>query len=295
MSRAVLFISKRLGLRCASLIHELAPETLAAIVTIDDRGDVRSALDEIVAFAQHSAVPVHVAADAAEAASLLTRYRPDVVFCVSWYWFVRTETLASVPLGFIGIHFSLLPRYRGGSPLVWTIINGESTGGVSLFSLAPKMDTGDVWDQRPFAIPADATIGDVLPIAEETALEMLRDDYRAILSGTLHPKPQAGDANVVPMRKPEDGEVDWEQPARRVFDFVRAQSHPYPGAFTVVEGRRVRLWRAHFGGPSDGNPGEIVRAGDRPAIVCGDGNSIVIDEADGELPTGAVAGAKVKR
>jgi methionyl-tRNA formyltransferase len=139
------------------------------------------------------------------------------------------------------------------------------------------MDEGPLWAQRPLRIPAEAYVDTVLASAERLTVEMLGDVYPGILSGQIRPRPQVGEANVVPMRRPEDGLIDWSQPARRVFDFVRAQSRPYPGAFTS-DG--VRIWRASIGPWISGPPGTVVDAAGRAGIVCGDGIALIVEESE---------------
>lgn len=267
----VLLASKALGLRWFREIEAVGQGLLRAVITIDDRDDVRSALDEIKRSGEELRVPVHVAADRDDAERMVLEYAPRIAFCVSWYWFVRRRVLESVPLGFLGVHFSLLPRYRGGSPLVWAMINGERESGVSLFTLASRMDEGEIWGQRAFPIGDDEYIGDVLARAEEASIGLLRQSFPSIWSGRLKPSPQTGDPTVFPMRRPEDGRIEWNRPSRDVFNFIRAQSHPYPGAFTVVEGRKLRIWRAHVA--------EVPGCG-QLAFRCSDGKSIVAESFD---------------
>lgn len=272
MSDGVLLLaSKPLGLRWFREIVSLEPRSLTAVITIDDRADVRSALDDIRRFGEECGVPVHVAPQREEADRILLEYAPRIAFCVSWYWFLPKRVLESVPLGILGVHFSLLPRYRGGSPLVWAIINGERESGVSLFTLTAKMDEGDIWAQRAFPIGEEEYIAEVLARAEEISVTILHESYRAIVAGELAPRPQTGEANVVPMRRPEDGRIDWNRSAREVFNFIRAQSRPYPGAFTDAGGTALRIWRARI---ADSAPEDEL------AFVCGDGRSIVVESSE---------------
>lgn len=267
-ARTLFFISKRLGLDSVELIARIAPETMAGIVTIDDRNDARSVLDEIVAFGHARGVPVHVVTNRAEAEALVPRYAPDLVLVVCWYWIISGETLAIPRLGFAGVHASLLPKYRGGSPLVWAIINGEREAGVSLFRFEHGMDDGDLWAQRRFEIAPDAYVSDVIATVDRHMLDMLTEMYPRMLDGSATPRPQVGEPTFVRSRKPSDGLIDWSLPAQKVFDFIRAQSHPYPGAFTFFGDRKVHIWRARISDAREAN-----------AIPCGDGQVIVIEQS----------------
>jgi methionyl-tRNA formyltransferase len=264
----VLLATKALGLRWLREIARLDQEALQAVITFDDRADVRSALGAIQDAGEELHIPVHVAVDRDDSERILLDFAPRLAFCVSWYWFVRRRVLEAVPLGVLGVHFSLLPRYRGGSPLVWAMIHGERESGVSLFTLVSRMDEGDIWAQRAFPIGDDEYIGAVLTRAEETSIALLRENFSSIWSGELQPRPQMGSATVFPMRKPEDGKIDWSRPSAEIFDFIRAQSHPYPGAFAIRDGRTLRIWRCHIdSGPSAG----------QPSFRCSDGKFIVAD------------------
>jgi len=271
MSGALLLASKALGLRWFREIERLAPGELRGVVTLDDRHDVRSALQDFERLGKELGVPVHVVAERNDADRILLEYAPRIAFCVSWYWFVGRQVRESVPLGMLGVHFSLLPRYRGGSPLVWALINGEREAGVSLFTLTGRMDEGEIWAQRAFPIADHEYIAEVLQRAEETSIGILHDACHDILSGRLKPRPQVGVPSVFPMRKPEDGRIDWNRPSREVFNFIRAQSHPYPGAFADVGDKRLRIWRCHI---AEAAPDGAL------AFVCSDGKAIVVEESE---------------
>ena len=280
--RTLLFISKPLGLRAAECIAEIAPETLAGIVTIDDRADTRSACDAILAFGERHGVPVRVAANRQDSEAIVRDVAPDLVVVIGWYWLISEETLRIPRRGFAGVHASLLPRYRGNAPLVWTIINGDSEGGVTLFQFTPGMDDGPLWDQRAFPIPLDMDIAGALAVVEDLTVDMLRKNYRGMLDGSITPRPQIGEPTFCKLRRPRDGAIDWTWPAKRVYDFVRAQTRPYPGAFMLINDAEVRIWRATMSrmAASDARPGTLVAAGDRRGVVCGDGSILVIEEAE---------------
>jgi methionyl-tRNA formyltransferase len=144
-----------------------------------------------------------------------------------------------------GIHASLLPKYRGGAPLVWAIINGEKTTGVSLFYFDQGVDTGDVIAQKKIEISDTDDIRTVYEKATLAAVDVLRESLPLIREGQAPRIPQDhANATIFPQRKPEDGLIDWTRTPDEIRNFIRAQTRPYPGAFTVLEGKKVTIWDA---------------------------------------------------
>jgi methionyl-tRNA formyltransferase len=171
--------------------------------------------------------------------------RPDLILVIGWYHMVPHSLRELAPRGCVGIHGSLLPRYRGGAPLVWAMIHGEREAGVSLFHLADGVDDGDVVAQRSFPIGPDDSIREALARATAASVELVEKYVPLLLNGTAPRTPQDhSGATHFPQRSPEDGRIDWTWSAARIRDFVRAQTRPYPGAFTEIGGKRVTLWDA---------------------------------------------------
>ena len=282
----VLFLgSKALGAAFLAALHRLEPGALIGAITIDDRHDVRTAFNEIAAYCNSQGIPLHVARNRAHSETLIRELAPQLCMISGWYWILSPAILSSVPHGFIGSHFSLLPKYRGGSPLVWALINGEPEVGVSLFSFVEGVDEGCIWAQQRVPVGADEYIGDVLQRLEAATLHTLDTRYRAILNGEVHPVEQDHSAaTYCAVRSPCDGEIYWRSPAADVFNFIRAQSHPYPGAFTWLEGVRLTIWRArrdsaiHYG-----TPGQVSMVTPNGVhVVCGDHRAIIVETVERE-------------
>src|SRR5687767_5662374 len=152
----VMFLgSKRAGLRCLDAMLDVEASSIVAALTLDDTADVRSVHNEFAVLAEKHSVPLHTVSRRSEVQPLLGRHTPDLCIVVGWYWLVADTLITSVSKGFIGIHFSLLPLYRGSSPLVWAMLNGERETGVSMFSLVKDVDAGDIWGQRRVPIEKD--------------------------------------------------------------------------------------------------------------------------------------------
>jgi len=275
--------SKAFGLRCLEHLSDSPAADVVGLMTLDDRDDPRNAFEDLQAGAAERGVPF-VVTDRASSSKEIKKFSPDLCVVAGWYWLIDDTTLYSVPMGFVGLHFSLLPLYRGGSPLVWAMINGETSVGVSLFSFETGMDEGPIWGQATVPVERHESVGDVLPRLEIAAVELLGEAIPAILDGTAAPRGQDHSrATYCAQRRPEDGKIDWALPAERVHDFIRAQSHPYPGAFTVFDGQNLTLWSSReIAYRYYGTPGQVVFVGDEVAVVCGDAKPLAIGSVQTE-------------
>ena len=172
---------------------------------------------------------------------IISEIKPDVIIVVGWYYMVPKEIRDLAIKGAWGIHASLLPNYAGGAPLVWAIINGEEKTGVSLFKLESGIDDGPIIAQKEISINKDDHIKEVYKKATEASKILLLKSLKNI--DKLIPKVQNKKEIVVyPQRSPKDGLIDWEKSPKEIYDFIRAQSKPYPGAFFIVGNKKVIIW-----------------------------------------------------
>jgi len=174
----------------------------------------------------------------------LSSWQPELFVVIGWYHLIPAHVRALAALGTVGIHWSLLPKYRGGSPLVWAMINGENETGASLFYLEEKIDAGKVLAQAKVLI-GEEEVGDLIPKLNEVSGQLVLEYIPKILTGTAAPWEQdEAAATFFPPRSPEDGKIDWRWPARRIYNFIRAQTLPYPCAFTYYRGRKIKIVKA---------------------------------------------------
>ena len=149
MYNRVLFIGSKLsGYRVLKLIHEISPDTLVGCVTINDSEDGRSEYNSILDYCHNMNISVDVLDGKCDLTDSIRKYKPDLCIVMGWYYIIPLNLLEKVKGGFIGIHNSLLPLYRGFAPVVWAIISGESETGFSVFSFDKGMDTGKIWYQE---------------------------------------------------------------------------------------------------------------------------------------------------
>lgn len=284
--RIVVVGSKSICLRVLRTVLGVGA-VVSGVITIDDGSDTRSRFADLVATAELNSIPVALAARRQDADEAWRELDPSLVIVAGWYWLIHPGLLEGRTV--VGFHNSLLPRYRGGAPLVWAMIAGERQVGVSMFELDAGMDSGPLWGQAVVGVGPDDYVGDVLPRIEDASERLLGLRLPDLLAGEGRPVAQTGEPTYCAQRHSEDGRIDWTRPADRVRDFIRAQSSPYPGAFTERAGKRVTIWRADVGPAALGAPGHVIGG----AIVCGDRRTIVplataIEKSDaGQVHTGA--------
>jgi methionyl-tRNA formyltransferase len=170
---------------------------------------------------------------------------PDLIIVAGWHYIIKSETLNIPRLGTVGLHSSLLPKYRGGSPLVWQLINGEKESGVSLFYIEDGIDTGDIIGQERFFVNETDTIKDALLKSQQAGLYLLDKYVPQLLKGTA-PRVKQNEKEVfyVKQRTPLDGEINWDDTPQNIKNFIKAQTKPYPGAFTIINNKKVYIWDA---------------------------------------------------
>lgn len=177
---------------------------------------------------------------------------------VAYGGLVREPLLSAPARGWINLHFSLLPQWRGAAPVQRALIAGDSSLGASVFQLVPALDAGDVFAMRTVDVPADATADIALDILALDGADLTAGVVTAIAAGTAVARPQEGTPSVAPKLTLDDGALDWAQPLSAVFSRFRGVT-PEPGAHTTVGGQRVKILAAAMGSEADEPlaPGEL--------------------------------------
>lgn len=170
---------------------------------------------------------------------------PDLIIVCGWQRLICKEILDIPHLGAIGFHSSMLPKYRGRAPVNWAIIMGERETGITMFYLKPDADAGDIIAQRAFPILFNDDCDSVYRKAARSGAELIAEYLPRIEKGTA-PKihNESSSYPVYPKRTPADGLIDFNRSALDVYNFVRALTKPYPGAYYYDEqGRKVTVWK----------------------------------------------------
>ncbi len=234
--------------------------------------------------------------NADETLAVVGELEPELVFVVGWSQLVRDRFIALAREGVFGMHPTLLPRHRGRAPIPWAILTGLARTGVTLFEIVdPTADSGAIVGQREVEISPDETATTLFARIAEAHVELTRELVPQLLARRAPRIPQdPGRASSWPKRSPADGIIDWETRAPYLYDWVRAQTRPYPGAFTFLGDVKVIVWGARAVSLADAAPaGTIVDVLDEgPVVACGEGG-LLLEEVQtdaAELAVGARLG-----
>jgi methionyl-tRNA formyltransferase len=247
-----------------------SPHEIVAVLTRPDAAQGRRRVltpSPVAAAAQELGLPVVKTATLGDAATAaVQQHEPDLGVVVAYGGLVREPLLSAPAHGWVNLHFSLLPRWRGAAPVQRALIAGDVTTGAAVFRLVPELDAGDVLGEVRYDIPGQATAADVLDALAHRGGYLLADVVDAIADGTAVPRPQTGTPTSAPKLTLEDGRLRWEEPLERILARWQGTT-PEPGAFTTIDGARLKIL--------------VLRPGDRdvplaPGRIAEDGGDILI-------------------
>lgn len=284
----ILFLgSKSFGLEILKLLYHVSALYEWEIVCPDDSKDERSVLAEFKAFSKSNNIKFQVAPTLSILEEYVDKFNPCIMVVCGYYQILPKRLLQKVGRGVWGMHNSLLPKYRGGAPLVWQIINGENQLGSSFFKFSEGVDDGEILHQVSIKNNENMTIG----IAMQSICEMWKKElppkWKALLVLTARTYTQdESAATYCAQRKDEDGKVCWGDSAGTIDRFIRAQDWPYPRAFFLLDGKVIRIV-AHKVSKRViyGIPGQIFcRSKKVVAVCCGDNTALdlLMLEVNGE-------------
>ncbi|MEI7376556.1 bifunctional UDP-4-amino-4-deoxy-L-arabinose formyltransferase/UDP-glucuronic acid oxidase ArnA [Dickeya chrysanthemi] len=227
---------------------------------------------------------------------------PDVIFSFYYRHLLSDAILQSATHGAYNLHGSLLPRYRGRAPLNWALVNGETETGVTLHRMVTRADAGNIVAQQRVAIDESDTALSLHRKLRDVAEQLLKDALPAIAAGKAKDIAQdESQATYVGRRTPEDGRIEWQKPARTLYNLVRAVTEPWPGAFSFVGTTKFIIWQAKvrtdFAAAKPGtvlstSPLVVACGSDALEIVTGQGdNGIYLQGAQLAQSLGLVTGA----
>ncbi|MBL0176392.1 MAG: methionyl-tRNA formyltransferase [Ignavibacteria bacterium] len=261
----------------------------AVITLTEENASKRSGAIDYGGLCAEFGIPLHRVRNIndPEAVELLRSLAPDVCVVLGWSQIVREEALATARLGMVGAHASLLPRHRGRAPINWSLIKGDTETGNSLIWLAPGVDEGDIIEQTVIPITPYDTCATLYARVAESNTDMIFRFLDRIHAGERPGVPQAvTDEPRLPGRTPQDGDIDWTRSAQDVYNFIRALARPYPGAFSLLDGERMMIWRAALLPLSSplGVPGAVLGAVVSPdaascgqLVACGTGAVLLLE------------------
>jgi methionyl-tRNA formyltransferase len=292
-TRAVVFGYHNVGVRCLKVLLAAGVD-VALVVTHEDSASENIWFESVITLCQSEGIPYITPADARAPALLeqVRAARPDLMFSFYYRHMLPAELLAVAPA--FNMHGSLLPEFRGRAPVNWAVLHGATVTGATLHEMTVKPDAGAIVAQMDVPILPDDTAHEVFGKVQVAAEQALWRVLPSLLAGTaprLHNDLSKG--GYFGGRKPEDGRIDWQQPAQQVYNLHRAVAPPYPGAFTDIDGVRYVIERARLARGAHGNSGNIISLSLPPGLavvdncifgVCGDGRMLTISSltADGE-------------
>jgi len=217
---------------------------------------------------------------APEFQSVLEAFAPDAIVIIAYGQIIPARLLTIPKLGWINLHASLLPKYRGAAPINWAIVNGETISGLTTMRIDAGMDTGDMLLQQEIPIGASETAPELTNKMSEAGAPLMLATLRGLAAGSLTGRAQNNaEATMAPILKKEDGRINWSLPSQTIVNRIRGLA-PWPGATTAFRGQNCQLWGQALAaeevvaGVGAGRPGTIVRVfwEGQPAwlVICGD-------------------------
>ncbi len=254
----ILFIGNHnVGVRCLEYLLE-GPHEVVCVVGIAGDPRERDYYDSVTETARSGGIPVHMPRDinSRDIVGLLKSMSPDLITVVSYRQILRRPILDIPVRGTINLHGALLPKYRGGSPVNWAIINGETETGVTIHYIDELVDHGPIIAQRRIPIGFEDTAETVFRKVTKEGTELFREVIGYFERGDVPTsRNRTEQGSYFPRRRPEDGLIDWERSAADVYNMVRALTYPFPGAFTFLAGKKCILW---WGTPVEVRPTGVV-------------------------------------
>ena len=226
----------------------------------------------------HVFQPETIKSDSAQ--EFLKRVAPDAVVIIAYGQIVPGRLLTLPRLGWINLHASLLPRYRGAAPIHWAIANGETTTGLTTMQIDAGMDTGPTLLQHELEVGEDETSPELDARMSEIGAGLIVNSLVRLDRGEISPQPQDNEkASYAPILKREDGKIEWTRTAQQIYNRMRGFA-PWPGAYTTFRGQTCHLWgRPGRGVAAEGRitAGEIVPSTKDVYVVCGEGTCLRLE------------------
>ncbi len=193
-----------------------------------------------------------------EGCAAIRAFQPDLYAVVAFGQLFSEENLSIPPLGAINVHGSLLPLYRGASPMQQTVIDGQPVAGVSTMKLVKRMDAGDVLMKAKTPLGVNETYGELAVRLAELGAELFMRTLDALERGGLSPVPQDEEkATYCRMLTRDSGKIDLSAPRQAIHDLIRG-TNPWPGAYALLGEEKLKLWRTVL---SDAEPPEGLPVG----------------------------------
>ena len=286
--RLVFMGYSNIGHICLEVLIDLCrqfDDDIVAVVTHEDNPQEQIWFKSVQELALAHNLPVYTPENPndSEFVDFLRSLSPDFLFSC-YYRLMLKQPILDIPTqGALNLHGSLLPRYRGRCPVNWVLVHGEPLTGVTLHYMEAKPDCGDMVAQAQVPITPEDTALTLSDKLTKAAGEVMRRTY-PLLRMDLAPRIRQDHsrASYFSGRTPEDGRIDWQEPAGKMYNLIRAVTHPFPGAFTTWQGKKIFLWDAKVASQYNGPqlpPGKVSIAPDNKLMLIGTGQGVLMVQA----------------
>lgn len=312
--RIVFIGASKFGLRSLNELNYLRGCEVVGVVTAPQQfpisyrpeGVFNVLYADVESYCCNQGIPCSVMRQGMKENALLDKivsWQPDIFLVVGWYHILPKSWRERAPA--YGLHASLLPDYSGGAPLVWAIINGEQKTGITFFQLDDGVDSGPIIGQVETRIKEDDTIASLYARIEELGIELLQKHLPSLVNGSaVLIRQDESKRRIFPQRSPVDGCINWDDSYYDLFNFIRAQTKPYPGAYTKWQGHNLRVWSAKkicLEDHPNAIPGQVLPESNALLVQTGKGILEIVDldykeilmtgqEFRLRVPTGAILG-----
>jgi methionyl-tRNA formyltransferase len=223
-----------------------------------------------------------------ESFEFFQRAAPDAVVIIAYGQIIPARLIAIPRLGWINLHGSLLPKYRGAAPIHRAIMHGEKRTGLTTMNIDAGLDTGPMLLRFETEIGPEETAPELYARLSEAGAPLVVETLRGLQAGTITPVPQDNSqASFAPPLKKEEGRIDWSLSAKEIYNRIRGLQ-PWPGAYSSFRGRNCAIWgrpistpwRAGLQTPPSGgsrSPGELLQANGNSVVLCGEGTALLLE------------------
>ena len=214
-----------------------------------------------------------------ECVDYLNTFEADIMVVAAFGQILSKEILTMPKYGCVNVHASLLPKYRGASPIQWAVINGEKTTGVTTMQMDAGIDTGDILEKTEIPLAEDETGGSLFDKLSEAGARLCVQTIAHIQDGTVkRTRQEDAQATHVGMITKQMGKIDWTKPAVQIERLIRGLN-PWPSAFTLLDGKMLKIWKAAvLQGADTGQAGQVVCADKhRPIVQTGEGQLSLLE------------------
>lgn len=217
-----------------------------------------------------------------EALEIINEINPDVIVVVAYGKILPKEILKAAKYGCVNGHASLLPKYRGASPIQWCIVQGETETGITTMLMDEGMDTGDILETVTVKIGDEETAEELFERLSTISADLMLSTLNKLEKSELTPKKQEGEATYAPIIKKEMALLDFNKPAKELFNAVRGY-YSWPCAYFFMDGKRIKVIKAAIGSKTEKAAGTVIGNNGVLSIACGDGFAldILVLQAEG--------------